>query len=135
MLTNGFNHVAVSTTDLERKVNFYETVFGAESTLIEKMEHPPWLRHAFMQVGEHSVIHAVEDPSAGSMFPGEIGHRGPVDHLALSVPDRETLEVVRLRLMEAGASDGHVRDFGAILSIFYRDCDGMDCEVAWHKVA
>jgi catechol 2,3-dioxygenase-like lactoylglutathione lyase family enzyme len=132
-LTTGFNHVATVTTDLDRLTAFYGSVFEAPTSRIGKLEHPPWFRHAFVAVGPNTVIHAVEDPSAGPMFPGEIGRRGPVDHLALEVPDESTLDLVTQRLVDAGASDGTVTVFAtsenSIRSVFFRDPDGMECEV------
>jgi catechol 2,3-dioxygenase-like lactoylglutathione lyase family enzyme len=129
-LTDGINHVATVTTDLDRLAAFYKEAMDVPLVFEGRMPHPPGLRHGFLAVSSTSVIHAVEDPSAGAMFPGEIGHRGPVDHLALNVPDRATLEMVRDRLATRGATDGTITDFGGILSVFYRDPDGMECEVA-----
>jgi catechol 2,3-dioxygenase-like lactoylglutathione lyase family enzyme len=130
-LTEGFNHVAILTTDLERLAAFYDSVFEVTASPVQKMEHPPCLRHAFLAVGNGTVIHAIEDPEAAPMFPGEIGKRGPVDHLAIGVRDRATLELVRDRLVALRASRGLVKDFGAIRSVFFRDPDGMECEVAY----
>jgi catechol 2,3-dioxygenase-like lactoylglutathione lyase family enzyme len=132
-LTDGFNHVATVTTDIDRLALFYENVFEVTTSPLNKMPHPPWLRHAFLAVGSDTVIHAVEDPNAGAMFPGQIGRRGPVDHLALNVHDKATLEAVRERLVAQGASSGTITDFGRILSVFFRDPDGMECEVACRK--
>lgn len=129
-LTDGINHVATVTTDLDRLAAFYRQTMDVPLVFKGRMPHPPGLRHGFLAVSSTSVIHAVEDPDAGSMFPGRIGHRGPVDHLALNVPDRATLGKVRDRLAASGATDGTITDFGGILSVFYRDPDGMECEVA-----
>ncbi|MBW0115725.1 hypothetical protein [Pseudonocardia abyssalis] len=38
-------------------------------------------------------------------------------------------ETIRRRLVEAGASDGQVNDFGGALSMFFRDPDGLEGEV------
>jgi len=32
-----------------------------------------------------------------------------------------------------GASDGTITDFGAALSVFFRDPDGLEAEVVWNK--
>jgi hypothetical protein len=32
-----------------------------------------------------------------------------------------------------GASDGTMTDFGAALSVFFRDPDGLEAEVVWNK--
>jgi catechol-2,3-dioxygenase len=59
--------------------------------------------------------------------------RGRLDHFALNAPTREALEEIRQRLMKLGASDGTVTDFGSQLSVFFRDPDGLEAEVCWHK--
>ena len=129
-LTDGINHVATLTTDLDRLAAFYREAFDIPLVFHGRMPHPPGLRHGLLAVSSNSVIHAVEDPSSGEMFPGVIGHRGPVDHVALNVADRATLETVRDRLVAQGATDGTISHLAGILSVFYRDPDGMECEVA-----
>ena len=41
----------------------------------------------------------------------------------------ESFDEIRTRLMARGASDDFVTDFGPILSVFFRDPDGLECEV------
>ena len=41
----------------------------------------------------------------------------------------EAFDVIRERLVGCGASDGFVTDFGPVLSIFFRDPDGLEGEV------
>jgi len=55
--------------------------------------------------------------------------RGRIDHLALQATSIEAFEVIRERLMARRAADDFVTDFGPILSIFFRDPDGLECEV------
>ena len=55
--------------------------------------------------------------------------RGRLDHFGLNARSRETFEHVRTRLMQLGASDGTITDFGAALSVFFRDPDGLEAEV------
>jgi catechol 2,3-dioxygenase-like lactoylglutathione lyase family enzyme len=56
--------------------------------------------------------------------------RGRIDHLALQAASLEDFEQLRDRLMARGAADGFVTDFGPILSVFFRDPDGLECELA-----
>jgi hypothetical protein len=37
--------------------------------------------------------------------------------------------MIRRRLIDAGASDGTVNDFGRVHSLFFRDPDGLEGEV------
>ena len=45
----------------------------------------------------------------------------------------ESFETIRLRLVQAGASDGTVNDFGTQYSMFFRDPDGLEGEVLMLK--
>jgi hypothetical protein len=55
--------------------------------------------------------------------------RGRLDHLALQAASLEAFEEIRRRLRARGAADDFVTDFGPILSLFFRDPDGLECEV------
>jgi hypothetical protein len=55
--------------------------------------------------------------------------RGRIDHLALQAESFESFKEIRSRLIDCGAADDFVTDFGPILSIFFRDPDGLECEV------
>jgi hypothetical protein len=55
--------------------------------------------------------------------------RGRLDHLALHATDMEAFEEIRRRLIGRGAADEFVTDFGKVLSMFFRDPDGLECEV------
>ena len=59
--------------------------------------------------------------------------RGRIDHVGLAAASREAFEVIRERLIESGASDGTVNDFGGALSIFSADPDGLEGEVLLRK--
>jgi hypothetical protein len=55
--------------------------------------------------------------------------RGRIDHLGLRAKDLKSFEEIRSRLMERGAADAFVTDFGQELSLFFRDPDGLEGEV------
>jgi catechol 2,3-dioxygenase-like lactoylglutathione lyase family enzyme len=128
MLTNGFNHVAVLTSDTERFVRFYAEVFGAEELGHEDMGGEG--RLTFVKVGEQAefnVFEVVGNTEWERQTP-MLG-RGRLDHLALQAASLEDFEEARRRLMERGAADDFVTDFGPVLSMFFRDPDGLECEV------
>jgi catechol 2,3-dioxygenase-like lactoylglutathione lyase family enzyme len=128
MLTNGFNHVAVLTADTERFVSFYTDVFGAEVLGAQDMGGHGTL--TFVKVGNHSEFNVFEVPGnteAERQTP-MLG-RGRLDHLALQAASLESFEEIRRRLMEREAADDFVTDFGPVLSMFFRDPDGLECEV------
>jgi catechol 2,3-dioxygenase-like lactoylglutathione lyase family enzyme len=134
MLTDGFNHVAVITKDADRLLEFYGAVFGATKSA-DAVDGPPGepekrLRLMIIDVGPHSELNVFEmpdNPEAERQTP--MFGRGRLDHLALQAADLTAFEEIRRRLIARGAADEFVTDFGKILSIFFRDPDGLECEV------
>ena len=57
--------------------------------------------------------------------------RGRLDHFGLQAASIENFDEIRQRLRDRGAADEFVTDFGPVLSMFFRDPDGLECEVAW----
>lgn len=127
-LLAGINHVATLTADLDRLVAFYTGVFDAEVP-VDMTEGG--LRHALIDLGRGACLHPFEitgNPHGHSS--GQIFDRGHMDHLALNVADEATFELLRERLVEAGASDGCITDFGNVRSVWFEDPDGFGCEIA-----
>ena len=127
MLLNGFNHLALLTTDTERFVAFYGEVFGAEVLGSQQM---PEGRLTFVKVGPHSEFNLFEvagNTEATRQTP--MFGRGRLDHFGLQAGSIDEFEEIRRRLRERGAADDFVTDFGPVLSLFFRDPDGLECEV------
>ena len=58
------------------------------------------------------------------------GKRGAIDHFALAVDSRATLEAVQEQLSVAGAQEvGEIQRLVNEWSLFFRDPDGMELEV------
>ncbi|MDP8929803.1 MAG: VOC family protein [Actinomycetota bacterium] len=128
-LSSGCNHVALVTQDLERFIDFYRRVFDAE-VLVDMREEG--IRHALVALGEGFCLHPFEfaegNPhAAGSDTDFDRGH---LDHLAINVQDAEAFELLRSRLVDEGATDGTLTDFGAVRTVWFQDPDGMGCEIA-----
>jgi catechol 2,3-dioxygenase-like lactoylglutathione lyase family enzyme len=131
MLLDGFNHVAILTNDSKRLHAFYEEVFDA---IVPRRGGPETgdddLRLSVVHIGPHSELNVFEikgNTEAQRQTP--MFGRGRIDHLALQAESLEAFETIRDRLIARGASDGFVTDFGPILSVFFRDPDGLECEV------
>jgi len=133
MLTTGFNHVAVLTNDTERLKEFYTSVFDAE--ILAEPPGPPGeragdVRMTIVQVGPTAELNVFEikgNAEAARQTP--MFGRGRLDHLALMAESVDAFETIRDRLIARGAADEFVTDFGPLLSIFFRDPDGLECEV------
>ena len=132
MLLDGFNHVAILTKDTKRLHAFYEEVFDATVPRDgpEGPEGSSGVRLSVVHVGPHSELNVfeIEDNHEAERQTPMFG-RGRIDHLALHADSLDAFETIRDRLIARGASDGFVTDFGPILSVFFRDPDGLECEV------
>jgi catechol 2,3-dioxygenase-like lactoylglutathione lyase family enzyme len=131
MLLDGYNHVAVLTKDTGRLHAFYQDVFDAEI-----LYHGPEpgrdepVQFSTVKIGPHSELNVFEvegNTEAERQTP--MFGRGRIDHLALQAASLESFETIRDRLMARGAADDFVTDFGPMLSLFFRDPDGLECEV------
>jgi catechol 2,3-dioxygenase-like lactoylglutathione lyase family enzyme len=133
MLTTGFNHVAVLTNDTERLTEFYTSVFDAEVLTTgpgPEGVDPDEVRLTIIQIGptaELNVFQIRDNHEADRQVP--MFGRGRLDHLALQAASLEAFETIRERLIARGAADEFVTDFGPMYSLFFRDPDGLECEV------
>jgi catechol 2,3-dioxygenase-like lactoylglutathione lyase family enzyme len=130
MLLDGFNHVAILTNDTDRLHAFYREMFDATVHDLPVAPEGPGVRLSFIDVGPFSELNVfqVEDNTEADRQTPMFG-RGRIDHLALQAGSLEAFETIRDRMIARGASDGFVTDFGPILSLFFRDPDGLECEV------
>jgi catechol 2,3-dioxygenase-like lactoylglutathione lyase family enzyme len=129
-LLNDIHHLTFITADLDRLIAFYERVFGARVTVDLEEEG---LRHAFIEVGPHTVLHpfqvpGVEPPGTQPMF-----QRGRLDHFALNAASEEAFGELRRRVVAEEAGDGVVMDMGSLLNFGFTDPDGGQHEVVWVK--
>jgi catechol 2,3-dioxygenase-like lactoylglutathione lyase family enzyme len=131
MLLNGINHVAVLTNDAARLQAFYTEMFDAEILRDgPEMDDDADVRMTVIHVGpsaELNVFQIVGNTEATRQTP--MFGRGRLDHLALQAASLADFETARDRLIERGAADEFVTDFGPILSVFFRDPDGLECEL------
>lgn len=127
-LTSGINHVATLTSDIDRLIRFYVDVFDAE-VRHDKDDGP--LRHALIDLGGGLCLHPfqIDGNQHGRALP-DMFDRGHLDHIALNVADDAIFEKLRHRLVEAGATDGMITDFGMVRTVWFEDPDGMGSEIA-----
>ena len=127
-LLNGFQHVAILTGDADRLHEFYREVFDAKVDHVKT--EGPGMQLSFIDLGGGTDLNVFQ-------FEGNTEHekqtpmfeRGRIDHLGLNAESVGAFDEIRRRLIERGASDGFVTDFGPILSVFFRDPDGLEGEV------
>lgn len=128
MLLGGINHIAIISKDAKRLGDFYRAVFDAE--VGPTRGHGPGETMTNIKVGpgtELNVFVIEGNTEADRQTP--MWGRGRIDHIGFAAASPETFETIRARLIKAGAGDGKVNDFGAVFSTFFRDPDGLECEV------
>ena len=131
MLTIGINHVATLTNNSERLHAFYREVFDAE-IMTDRSEFPDGSgpRLSIIKVGPYAKLNVfqIEGNTQADVQTPMFG-RGRLDHFALQAASIEAFDEIRSRLRARNAADDFVTDFGAMLSIFFRDPDGLEGEV------
>ena len=131
MLTVGINHVATITNDSDRLQAFYQEVFEAE-ILRDGSEFPDGSgpRLSIIRIGPYAELNVFEiDVNTQADVQTPMFGRGRLDHFGLQAESIEAFETIRERLRARGAADDFVTDFGPILSLFFRDPDGLEGEV------
>ena len=123
----GFDHVAVSTADLDRFVDFHCDVFGAE---VEGGLTDDGLEMKVLRIGPTSEINVfrIDGNDEASRQTPTFG-RGRLDHFAFRAVSIEQFDEIRSDLIDRGCTDGFVTDFGRVLSVFFRDPEGLRLEV------
>jgi catechol 2,3-dioxygenase-like lactoylglutathione lyase family enzyme len=129
-LLNDLHHLTFVTSDLDRLIAFYERVFEARVTVDLEEEG---LRHAFIEVGSHTVLHPFQVPGVDPPGPQPMFRRGRLDHFALNAASEETFREILRRVVAEGAGDGLVTDMGSLLNFGFTDPDGGEHEVVWVK--
>ncbi len=127
MLLDGLNHAALLTQDTDRLHAFYTEVFEATVAHDQRQEQ---LRFSIVDVGPHTELNVFE-LHGGHPVPPQVPMfgRGRLDHIGFQAASLEAFEEIRQRLLARGACDEFVTDFGPVLSLFFRDPDGLEAEV------
>ena len=129
-LLNDIHHLTFITADLDRLIGFYKRVFEAPVT-VDIAEQG--LRHAFIEVGPHTVLHPFEIPV------GALPVLSRCSIAAVSITSRSAPRASRhfassrRRLVAEGASDGVITDMGSLFLFSFNDPDGGRHEVVWVK--
>ncbi|GGF43472.1 VOC family protein [Williamsia phyllosphaerae] len=130
MLLDGINHVALISGDVDKLGSFYREVFEAEVGPTTPHGDDGGETMTVIRIGPHTELNVFTiegNDQADRQTP--MWGRGRLDHLGLQAASRDAFETIRGRLVEHGASDGAVNDFGGVLSMFFRDPDGLEGEV------
>jgi glyoxylase I family protein len=117
-------HVALTVSDLDRSVPWYERLFDAQPVLDE--DTGPF-RHVVWLVGGQTLVglHQFWDPFDAQDFnERNIG----LDHLAFQCASRDDLSAWQNRLDELGIAHGGIVDAGYGSGLSFRDPDNIALE-------
>ena len=117
-------HVALTVSDLERSVPWYQALFGSEPVIDEDtgpFRHVVWMLGGQTLVGLHQFTRPSSNETFTELRPG-------LDHLAFACANRSELEQWAARLGELGVKNGGIVDapYGSGLS--FRDPDNIALE-------
>jgi catechol 2,3-dioxygenase-like lactoylglutathione lyase family enzyme len=130
VLLDGINHIALLSNDVQRLGEFYSTVFDADVGPTRPHGQDGEETMTNIRIGPHTVLNVFVIPGndqAAHQTP--MWGRGRIDHIGLQASSPAAFATICDRLVAAGASDGHVNDFGTTRSLFFRDPDGLEGEV------
>ena len=117
-------HVALTVTDLERSVPWYQRLFDADPVLDE--DTGPF-RHVVWAVGSTLVgLHQFPEGTSASTFDER---RPGLDHLSFACSDRRELEQWAGRLDELGIEHGGIVDASYGSGVSFRDPDNIALEL------
>ena len=119
----GIGHVALTVSDLQRSVAWYQRLFATEPVLDEDTgpyHHVVWMLGGTL-LGLHQHAEPANAEPADELRPG-------LDHVAFNCPDRAALENWAEHLDELGIPHGPIVDapYGSGLS--FRDPDNIPLE-------
>jgi len=117
-------HVALTVTDLDRSVPWYQKLFDAKPVLDE--DTGPF-RHVVWLVGGRTLVGLHQFPDLADPAPFDERRIG-LDHLSFACANRGELEEWEQRLNALGVSHGGIVDAGYGSGLPFRDPDNIALE-------
>ena len=137
MTNKGFSHVGLSTLDLDKTREFYETVLGFKVVIADtiKISEGGAIRHIFFDTGRDQLL-AFMEPRGVPGVPIEyaaginrgLGVPAAFYHFAFEAGSPPALEDKRQELIAKGVEVTDVVDHGWAKSIYFKDPNGMSLE-------
>lgn len=130
----GIHHIALVTRDLNATVAFYGEILGMEIGEILQRG----VKHCFIKPGGDTWgMHFFEHPDAAIFTaPDLLTDRfifldGALQHIAFSLPDEQSAQMLRERLEAHKISMTPINTLGKIRNFLFFDNNGILLEAAW----
>jgi catechol 2,3-dioxygenase-like lactoylglutathione lyase family enzyme len=137
---SGVHHLAISTRDIKKQIEFFSEVLGLELVALFWMHGVPGAWHGFLRLHDHSYLAFVQHP-ANAAIESKVGitHAGnganpsapgTMQHLAFDVEDEAQLLALRDRVRGRGIHAFGPIDHGFCKSIYFAGPEDLTLEVS-----
>ncbi|MEA2625168.1 MAG: hypothetical protein QOD06_1213 [Candidatus Binatota bacterium] len=137
---NGLHHLAITTADIKRQIEYFSSVLGMELVALYWMHGVEGAWHAFLKLDDRASIAFVQTPEVGKIDttigvthsgnPGAACAPGTMQHLALNVDSETDLLALRDRIRSCGINVLGPIDHGFCKSIYFAGLENLTLELA-----
>ncbi len=136
---NALHHIAISTSDIKKQIEFFSDVLGMELIALYWMHGAEGAWHGFMRLGDSAVAfvflpgNAELETKIGYTNPGHgagTSAPGTLQHLALSVDTQQEMLAMRDRIRSRGVPVIGPIHHGLCSSIYFAGPENLVLEVA-----
>ena len=142
---NALHHLALSTGDIKRQIEYFSDVLGMELIALYWMHGAEKTVHAFLKLNDKCAVAFVQTPDnksieriIGVTHPGTALNSsapGTLQHLALNVDSIEDLLNVRDRIRSRGINVVGPMDHGFCQSIYFAGLEDLSLEISTYTGA
>ncbi len=134
----GVNHLALSTTDMKRQLEFWCDALGLPLKALYWMHGVQGAYHGFVELAPDSYVAFVQHPDNGKEVDFGVSHAdgpggairgGTMQHVAFHVDTLDEVLEMRDRLRSKGVQVLGPIDHGFIQSIYFEGPEGLNLEV------
>ncbi|HUE38854.1 MAG TPA: VOC family protein [Candidatus Binatia bacterium] len=142
---NGLHHLAITTADIKRQIEYFSDVLGMELVALYWMHGVQGAWHAFLKLNDRASIAFVQTPEVckidatigvtHSGNPGAPCAAGTMQHLALNVDSEADLLALRDRIRSRAINVIGPIDHGFCKSIYFAGLEHLSLEIATSDAA
>jgi catechol 2,3-dioxygenase-like lactoylglutathione lyase family enzyme len=136
---NGLHHIAISTGDIKKQIEYFSDVLGMELIALYWMHGVENTFHGFMKLGDEAVAFVFKEQNKaietiiGQTHSGNAGESsapGTMQHIAFNVDTLDEVLAMRDRIRSRGIPVMGPMDHGMCHSIYFAGLENLSLEVA-----